>query len=67
MSPEFWGRGLMTEAAEAAISWRRTKGAIELEALIESENTLAIALAERLGMQPTDQFLEGARRYRMSL
>ncbi len=67
MIPPYWGKGFMTEAAEAAISWRRDGGAVEIEAFIEPENTSSIALAARLGMQATDQFSEGARRYRMSL
>lgn len=67
MNPDYWGKGLMTEAAGTAISWRKDNGAREIEAFIEPENTTSIVLAERLGMQPTDQFSDGARRYRMSV
>ena len=66
MNPRYWGKGLMSEAAEAAIGWRRDAGATEIEAFIEPQNTPSIALAERLGLRPTEAFNEGARRYRMS-
>ncbi len=61
--PAHWGRGLMLEAARAAVAWVNTNGARELEAFIEQGNSASIALAERLGMSATDEFSEGARRY----
>ncbi len=67
MNPEFWGRGLMTEAAQIALSWRRDDGAREAEAFIEPENTASIALALRLGFAATGTFAEGAQRYHKSL
>jgi len=67
MNPDYWGNGLMTEAAETAISWRRERGTTEIEAFIEPANTASIKLAERLGMHPTEQFSDGARRYRKPL
>ena len=68
MNPAFWGNGYMAEAADAAVSWLRLDTAAEeLEAFIEPENTASIALAMRLGMHPTDELSESARRYRMSL
>jgi ribosomal-protein-alanine N-acetyltransferase len=66
MSPVFWGKGLMTEAAKAAIEWRRSNGATEIEAFIEPENSDSISLALRLGMRATNKFSEGAQRYCMS-
>ena len=67
MNPDYWGMGIMTEAARAAIDWRRGEGAKEIEAFIEPENFHSIALALRLGMTATDEFSEGAQRYRMSV
>lgn len=65
--PQHWGKGVMTEATKAAIQWRRDEGALEIEAFVEPENAPSIALAERLGMEATDDFSEGAQRYRMTL
>ena len=67
MNPDYWGKGIMTEAALAAINWRRGNGIKEIEAFIEPENSPSIALALRLGMNATDEFSEGAQRYRLSL
>ena len=65
--PTFWGQGVMTEAAGAAIDWQRGNGVTEVEAFIDPENTAAIALAARLGMTGTDQYRDGARRYQKNL
>jgi ribosomal-protein-alanine N-acetyltransferase len=67
MNPDYWGSGIMTEAAKAAISWRQENGASEIEAFIEPTNAGSIALAIKLGMKVTDTIREGARRYCMSL
>lgn len=67
MNPDFWGNGLMSEAAAAAIAWRRDSGATAIEAYIEPENERSIALALRLGMNETDIFVDAARRYQMSI
>ena len=67
MNPIFWGNGFMTEAAEAAIEWRRDNGATEIEAYIEPDNDRSIALALRIGMKETDTFVDNARRYQMSI
>ena len=67
MNPDFWGKGIMTEAALAAIAWRRDQGANEIEAFIDPQNDHSIALALRLSMTATEEFSEGARRYQMSL
>jgi ribosomal-protein-alanine N-acetyltransferase len=68
MLPEFWGRGLMTEAALAAIDWLRGRtGSETVEALIEESNATSIRLALRLGMKATRESAGGANRYLMSL
>lgn len=66
LNPEYWGKGIMTEAANAAIRWRHDHGATEIEAFIDPKNAGSIALALRLGMNETEVFSEGAQRYRMS-
>ncbi|MBL4679546.1 MAG: GNAT family N-acetyltransferase [Pseudomonadales bacterium] len=65
MNPKYWGNGIMTEAANTAIDWRREAGTSKIEAFIEPENTDSIALAFRLGMKATDIFSDGAQRYCM--
>jgi ribosomal-protein-alanine N-acetyltransferase len=65
LNPEYWGKGFMTEAANAAIEWRRDNGATEIEAFIDPENAGSIALALRLGMNETAVFSEGAQRYQI--
>ena len=67
MNPGCWGQGLMSEAASAAVAWRKGDGGSEVEAYIEPENTGSLALALRLGMNATDTFSDGAQRYRMTL
>lgn len=67
MNPDFWGNGFMYEAATAAIEWRRDNGGLAIEAFIEPENKLSIALALRLGMNETDAYVDNARRYQMPI
>ncbi len=52
--PAFWGQGIMTEAAQAAIDWASANEAQQICAFIEDENINSIKLAQRLGMQKTD-------------
>lgn len=64
LHPDFWGNGLMSEAANAAIDWRLALGGCtELEAFIDPPNVKSIALAERLRFSATETFSDGARRY----
>lgn len=65
--PAYWGRGIMTEACQAAINWQQHRGGKALEAFVEPDNGPSIAIAERLGFTATDTFSEGARRYQMDL
>ncbi|HEX7945438.1 MAG TPA: GNAT family N-acetyltransferase [Phenylobacterium sp.] len=66
--PEFWGRGLMAEAATAALAWLRTRpDAREVEAFVDPANLTSIRLTERLGMRRTGETAEGADRYLMGL
>ncbi len=60
---DYWGKGIMTEASTAAIIWAFSRGATSIEAFIEPENKPSFALATRLGMHPTEDYIEGARKY----
>ena len=59
----YWGKGIMSEASQAAIDWARDNGTQEIEAFVEPENKGSITLTERLGLKATDTFSEGAQRY----
>ena len=65
LNPDFWGNGIMYEAAMAAVDWRRNTGATAIEAFIEPENEPSIKLARRLGMRETSTYVDRARRYHM--
>jgi ribosomal-protein-alanine N-acetyltransferase len=64
LRPEFWGLGLMREAAEAALGWLQMHHPrLQVEALIEPRNAPSIRLTRRLGFQSTGMFQDGAERY----
>src|SRR5262249_30297238 len=64
LRPEFWGRGLMREAAEAALGWLWSlHPSLVAEAFIEPGNTASIRLARRLGFRSTGVIEDGAERY----
>lgn len=67
LNPGYWGKGIMYEAAQSAIQWRKRQGASALEAYIEPMNTKSISLAKRLGMVATGELSDGAERYLMPL
>jgi len=68
LHPDAWGRGLMAEAATAALAWVRARpDAREIAAFIEPENTASVRLAERLGLRATGETSGPARQYRMPL
>lgn len=60
--PNFWGQGIMTEAAHAAIDWAAVSGAQQICAFIEDENINSIKLVQRLGMQKTNITQDGGAR-----
>lgn len=67
LRPEFWGLGLMREAAETALDWlRMQRPTLQVEAFIEPGNFPSIRLARRLGFQTTGIFDDGAERYVLS-
>jgi [ribosomal protein S5]-alanine N-acetyltransferase len=61
--PDYWGKGIMTEASTSIINWATKRNAESVIAFIEPENLPSVRLAERLGLLPTDEFSEGARKY----
>ncbi len=68
LHPDHWGKGIMSEASRAAIDWRLQPDSCpdictSLDAEIAPDNIASIRLAGRLGLQPTDEFIEGHRRY----
>jgi ribosomal-protein-alanine N-acetyltransferase len=64
LRPEFWGLGLMGEAAEAALDWLLLHhSSLRVEAFIEPRNVLSLRLVRRLGFQSTGTFHDGAERY----
>ena len=68
LHPDAWGRGLMAEAAVAALDWLRERpDAREIAAFIEPENAASVRLAERLGMRAIGETFGPANRYRMTL
>ena len=65
---EFWGQGLMREAAHAALDWlRRRPDAVEVEAFIDPANRASVQLAERLGLRATGETSDGAQRHLRAL
>ena len=64
LRPEFWGLGLMGEAAGAALGWLRTdRPTLPVEAFIEPRNVASIKLARRLGFHTTGNSHGGTERY----
>jgi ribosomal-protein-alanine N-acetyltransferase len=64
LRPEFWGLGLMREAAEEVLVWLRMQSPrLKVEAYIEPENVSSIRLARRLGFESTGTFHDRAERY----
>ncbi len=66
LHPDYWGKGIMSEASEVAVKWASNNGATGIEAFIEPENIASQALAQRLNMEATDEYSEGAQRYILS-
>jgi len=68
LCPTAWGRGCMTEACKAAMTWLQGQGSCRrLIAFIDAGNAASIRLALRLGMQATQEVRDGARCYEISL
>ena len=64
LHPRYWGKGIMSEACRAAISWvRSTFGSTLIDAYIEAENLASITLVRKLQFAPTGETKDGATRY----
>ena len=62
--PEFWGQGLMAEAAGAALDWLRGRpDATDVEAFVDPANLASVRLAQRLGLRLSRKASVGAERY----
>ncbi|MGH3783860.1 MAG: GNAT family N-acetyltransferase [Pseudonocardiaceae bacterium] len=51
LAPEYWGRGYITEAAQALARWAFQHSLVELFALVTPDNLRAAATARRIGME----------------
>ena len=66
--PEFWGGGVMGEAAGAALGWLQGRpGHRVVEAMIQVGNRGSIRLAEGLGFHAVDEDGAGRMRYMLRL
>lgn len=61
------GRGYATEAAGGLIAWLEAAGGREIVAHVHPDHAASAAVAERIGLEPTDTFVEGERRWRRVL
>ena len=67
LHPRFWGKGIMSEACRAAISWATsTYGSHSIDAYIEPGNLASIRLIHRFRFAPTGESKKGADRYLLS-
>jgi ribosomal-protein-alanine N-acetyltransferase len=68
LDPSAWGRGLMGEAVEAALTWLAQTGlATQVEAFIEPMNAPSRRLAQRRGFGPSGGVSGTAQRYVLHL
>jgi ribosomal-protein-alanine N-acetyltransferase len=62
--PAYWGRGYMTEAADALLAWVAGRSdASVCEAFVDPDNTASIRLLARLGFEEQGIERDGARRW----
>lgn len=57
------GRGLAKEAALAMVAWLRSVGVDHLVAHVHPQNVASAAVARHIGLEPTEEFVEGERRW----
>ena len=58
------GRGYATEAAAALVAWLVSSGVETIEAYVHPGNAASARVAERSGLQPTDELVDGERVWR---
>jgi [ribosomal protein S5]-alanine N-acetyltransferase len=62
LAPEYWGRGLVTEASNAALQFAFDEWSLKkVWALADTPNTASIAVMKRLGMRFEDERLLDGR------
>jgi RimJ/RimL family protein N-acetyltransferase len=61
------GRGYATEAAAGLVRWLDAAGVREIVAHVHPDHAASAAVAGRIGLEPTDVFVEGERRWRRVL
>ena len=61
------GRGYATEAAAALVEWLATTGTSTVIALIHPEHPASASVARHIGLEPTDELVDGERVWRRSL
>ena len=59
------GRGYATEAARALVAWLEESGVRLIVAHIHPDHGASAAVAERAGLAPTDELVEGERVWRL--
>ncbi len=64
---DWQGRGYATEAAAALVSWLGRNGLARVVAHIHPDHASSGAVARRLGLEPTDDVVDGERRWRRDL
>ena len=55
------GRGFATEAASALVGWLAADGASSIGATIHLSHAASEAVAQRIGLEPTDELVDGER------
>lgn len=58
------GRGYATEAARGLVDWLAGAGVHEIVAHVHPDHAASTAVADRIGLEPTDVFVDGERRWR---
>lgn len=58
------GQGYATEAAQALIDWLEDNGVTAIQASIRPDNRASAAVAAHVGLQPTDERVDGDRIWR---
>ena len=59
------GRGYASEAAAALVGWLAGAGVGAIEACIHPDHAASAAVAARAGLAPTDEIVDGERRWRL--
>ncbi|WOF72477.1 GNAT family N-acetyltransferase [Parvibaculaceae bacterium PLY_AMNH_Bact1] len=66
LRPNYWGKGLMTEAGRRAISWALDRRPSRfIDAYIDPNNHRSIRLADKLALRPKNDTRDGARLFQL--